>query len=158
MITRPSTIAVFVVCLSQWFGTTTAFTGPLHNNPVRVSLHSQAPDNAAAMTDFMAKAHEEKVRAMARIEDQYKGQIADLEAKVAELENLSQQGVPTSTGNAFAFPATNKDMTGKVESYRNFISDYIVKAQQEKATAVETAEAKLIAKYEAVIEGMKAGN
>jgi hypothetical protein len=102
----------------------------------------------------MAKAHEEKVKAMARVEDKYRGQITELEDKIAELEVLSKQTTPTS-GNSFAFPATNKDLTDKVQSYRTFISDYIVKAQDEKATAVKAAEAKLTAKYEAIIDGLK---
>jgi hypothetical protein len=120
------------------------------------SIHSQAPsaaDSAAAMTEFMAKAHEEKVKAMGRVEDKYRWQITDLEEKIAELEVLSKQTTPTS-GNSFAFPATNKDLTNKVHSYRTFISDYIVKAQNEKATAVKAAEAKLTAKYEAIIDGL----
>ena len=129
---------------------------PMSRSSKTTSLHSapSAADNAAAMTEFMAKAHEEKVKAMARVEDKYRGQITELEDKIAELEVLSKQTTPTS-GNSFAFPATNKDLTDKVQSYRTFISDYIVKAQDEKATAVKAAEAKLTAKYEAIIDGLK---
>ena len=42
-----------------------------------------------------------------------------------------------------------------MEAYRTFISDYIVKAQEEKHQAVKTAEEKLKAKYEAIIAGLK---
>jgi len=110
------------------------------------------------MTEFMAKAHEEKVRAMARVEDKYRGQITELEERIAELEGLPQQAAPATptSGNSYSFPATNKDLTDKVQSYRTFISDYIVKAQEEKASAVKAAEAKLTAKYESIIEGLKA--
>ena len=164
-----ATISVYIVCFSS-LCTTNAFTGRHYSHRSscvpKISLYSQAPnldksdvspsaaDNAAAMTEFMAKAHEEKVKAMGRVEDKYRGQISDLEEKISELEVLSKQTTPTS-GNSFAFPATNKDLTDKVQSYRTFISDYIVKAQEEKATAVKATETKLTAKYEAIIDGLK---
>ena len=44
--------------------------------------------------------------------------------------------------NSFAFPATNKDLTEKAQAYQIFISDYIVKAQEEKSKAVKAAENK----------------
>jgi len=146
--------------------TTTAFVarqGPTARGASRIRAESDgapaapaaaAADNAAAITDFMAKAHEEKIKAMARVEDKYKGEIAELQNKIAELEALNQQTTPTS-GNSFAFPATNKDLTEKVQAYRTFISDYIVKAQAEKAKAVKAAEDKLTSKYDAIIDDLK---
>jgi len=156
------------VCLSSLLHTTTAFVGrhqqqhraviptPLDAKASKTGISSDASaaDNAAALTDFMAKAHEEKIKAMARVEDKYKGQITELEEKIAELEVLAKQTTPTS-GNSFAFPATNKDLTDKVEAYRTFISDYIVNAQEQKASAVKAAESKVTAKFEAIIDQMK---
>ena len=113
--------------------------------------------SAAALTGFMAKAHEEKIAAMARVETKYRDQIDELENKITELEAAAKQTTPTS-GNSFAFPATNKDLTSKVQAYRSFISDYIVKAQAEKHTAIKTAEDKMSAKYEAIIDGLKGEN
>eukprot|EP00536_Pseudo-nitzschia_multiseries_P007200 jgi/Psemu1/296492/fgenesh1_pm.166_\ len=164
-----------VLCVSSSVATTTAFVTRhqlQRGSSVRVvsaKKHKSEPepatpppaatptpaDNAAAITDFMAKAHEEKIKAMARVEDKYKGQIAELQNKITELETQNQQTTPTS-GNSFAFPATNKDLTDKVQAYRSFISDYIVKAQDEKAKAVRFAESKLTAKYEAIINELKA--
>ena len=150
------TVSLYIFCLSSLLRTT-AFTGRETRSASKTLLHS-TPDNAAAMTEFMAKAHEEKVRAMARVEDKYRGQITELEERIAELEGLPQQAAPATptSGNSYSFPATNKDLTDKVQSYRTFISDYIVKAQEEKASAVKAAEAKLTAKYESIIEGLKA--
>ena len=126
-----------------------------NNTAAVATATSTAEEKAAAITDFMAKAHEEKIAAMARVEDKYRGQITELEDKIAELEALAKQTTPTS-GNSFAFPATNKEMTDKVQAYRTFISDYIVKSQEEKSNAVKTAEATMSAKYEAIIDGLKA--
>jgi hypothetical protein len=133
---------------------------PLKTNVVQPSLSvlygisPDAVDTAAALTDFMAKAHEEKIRAMERVEAKYKDRVAGLEAKVAELEGPNTGSEATST-NSYAFPATNKLMTEKVRAYRKFISDYIVKSSVEKQKAVKDAEAKVTAKYEALIEGTK---
>jgi hypothetical protein len=79
--------------------------------------------NAAALTDFMAKAHEEKITAMGRIEAKYKQKIAEMEEKMAEMELLASQTTPNpGIPNSFAFPATNKSLSEKVAAYRKFVS------------------------------------
>eukprot|EP00980_Cylindrotheca_fusiformis_P024367 scaffold11809_cov128-Cylindrotheca_fusiformis.AAC.6 len=110
----------------------------------------------------MAKAHEEKIAAMARVEAQYKQQIEDLQARVKELEGSgiettkSETTVATaSSENSFAFPATNKALAQKVVSYQKFISEYLVKAQAEKQKTVKDAEEKIIEKYEARIASLQ---
>lgn len=149
----------FAACIATMFvcqdATTTAFVFGLR--PAAITRFAAVKDDeaAAAITDFMAKAHEEKIQAMARVEEKYKGQIQEMKAKISELEALSKQTTPTS-GNSFAFPATNKNLTEKVQAYRTFVSDYVVKSQDEKAKAVKAAEDKLIAKYEAIIAELKA--
>ncbi len=158
MVTRQHIVSCLLVCMLCIVAlpTTKAFAGR-HAQQSRagsLALHGQAEDNAAILTEFMAKAHEEKVAAMARIEDKYREQITELEDKIAELEVMAGKTTPTS-GNSYAFPATNKDLTDKVESYRTFISDYIINSQAEKAKAVQAAEAKLTAQYEAIIAGLQ---
>ena len=115
----------------------------------------QSPEDAAAsLTEYMARAHEEKIRAMASVEKKYKDQIEKLEARIAELEAspTGADGEPTSS-NSYAFPATNKALTEQVRAYQTFIQDYFIKAQAEKLKAVQTAEAKMKAKYEAILAG-----
>lgn len=111
-------------------------------------------DAAAALTHFMAQAHEEKITAMARVEEKFKLEITDLKEKISELETQNKKTTPTS-GNSFAFPATNQDLTKKIQAYRTFISEYIVKSQEEKKNAIDAAESTLIAKYEAIIDDLK---
>lgn len=115
----------------------------------------------------MARAHEEKIAAMARVEAKYKDQIAELQERVVELEQERQQQASSSTtavlvslstttsGNSFALPATNKELAEKVASYRTFLANYVVKAQEEKSKAVQTAKGKRIAKYEAIISDLR---
>lgn len=102
----------------------------------------------------MAKAHEEKVRALARVEAQYKDRIAELEARVRELEGPHTGGLATSS-NSYAFPATNKMLAEKVRAYQVFLSGYLVKASVEKQKAIRETEARVSARYEAIIENMK---
>lgn len=116
-------------------------------------LGATSPEEAAALTEFMARAHEEKVAAMARVEAQYKDKIAELQAKVDELEGPSTGSEKTSS-NSFAFPATNRALAEKVTDYQTFISNYIVKAQAEKQKAVHDAEEKMIQKYESIIASL----
>lgn len=130
---------------------------PQNNRNIQFKLYVEPSpqETAAALTAYMAKAHEEKVAAMARVEAKYKDEIAALKAKVAELEGPTTAG-PSGTSNSFAFPATNRGLAEKVVSYQRFISKYIIKAQSEKQRAVKEAERATAAKYEAKIEAMSA--
>ena len=125
-------------------------------------------ESARALTDFMAKAHEEKLRAVRDVENRYKGEIQQLKSKLQQYEGRGEgdsetTSSPSSTApsassssppgsNSYEFPATNKEMSAKIRSYRHFLSDYLVKAQKEKHDAVADAEERTKAKYEAIIE------
>ena len=123
---------------------TDAFAPASHHRLSRnlVVRKNSESEEAAALTDYLAKAHEEKIRAMADVEAKYKSKIEELEAKIQTLEE---------SNNSYAFPATNKDLTEKIRSYQSFISDYIVRAQEDKLKAVREAEAKVKAKYEQAV-------
>lgn len=125
------------------------------NSPSRQSKLYAEQETAAALTAYMAKAHEEKVAAMARVEAQYKDEIEALKAQVAELQGPTT-ATPSTSDNSFAFPATNRGLAEKVVSYQKFISKYIVQAQSEKYRAVKEAEQATAAKYEAKIAAMSA--
>ncbi|CAJ1930457.1 unnamed protein product [Cylindrotheca closterium] len=136
--------------------TTTTTTTPTTHQPQSSRLYaadaSSSQETAAALTAYMAKAHEEKVAAMARVEAQYKDEIEALKAQVAELQGPTTAA--PSSNNSFAFPATNRGLAEKVVSYQRFISKYIIKTQAEKQKAVKEAEQATAAKYEAKIEAM----
>ena len=132
----------------------TSFTPSIQSSKSSILSLRATQEEAAALTDFMAKAHEEKIRAMERVEAKYKDKIAELEQKVQELEGPSTASGGATSPNSYAFPATNKNLTEKVRAYQEFISKYIIKAQAEKQKAVKDAENKVTAKYEAIIEAM----
>lgn len=109
-------------------------------------------ESARALTDYMAKSHEEKIKALAAVEKKYKDRIAELEQQVQQLEKRAP--LPTST-NSVEMPATNKRLTKMVGEYRKLLSNYLVNAQKEKVQAVATAEQKLKDHYEALIAQLK---
>mmetsp|Transcript_124 Transcript_124/g.193 ORF Transcript_124/g.193 Transcript_124/m.193 type:complete len:161 (+) Transcript_124:74-556(+) len=140
---------LMAVCVTGFVPQTSCSTQPRQSR-----LYADpSQETAAALTSYMAKAHEEKVAAMGRVEAQYKGEIETLKAQVAELQGPSTAAEPSST-NSFAFPATNRGLAEKVVSYQKFVSKYIVKAQAEKQKAVKEAEQATAAKYEAKIAAM----
>lgn len=109
-------------------------------------------ESARALTDYMAKSHEEKIKALAAVEKKYKDRIAELEQQVQQLEKRAP--LPTST-NSVEMPATNKRLTKMVGEYRKLLSNYLVNAQKEKVQAVATAEQKLRDHYETLIAQLK---
>jgi cell division septum initiation protein DivIVA len=112
-----------------------------------------------ALTEFMDWVHEERTQAVAETELKYKAQIDELQKRVAEYENgyfmdeKKNDSVPriVAPTNSFQPPATNKGLTEKVDSYRNFLSEYIVKTQIEKVNAVAIAEQRIRDEYEAIL-------
>jgi hypothetical protein len=114
-------------------------------------------ESAAALTAYMAKAHGEKLRAIADVETKYKAEVAELKLQLKEYETEkdSATGAIKTSANSYEFPSSNKDLTNKVATYHKFISGYIVKAQIERVKAVTAMEQATKAKYEAIIDSMK---
>lgn len=105
-------------------------------------------ESAKALTDYMAKAHEEKLKAMTVIEQKYQDRIRELEEQVKQLEERSP--VQTSS-HSYEMPATNKALAEKVNEYRSFLTTYLINSHMEKVEAVATAEAKLRDYYTSII-------
>eukprot|EP00566_Odontella_aurita_P028512 CAMPEP_0113550826 /NCGR_PEP_ID=MMETSP0015_2-20120614/14192_1 /TAXON_ID=2838 /ORGANISM="Odontella" /LENGTH=187 /DNA_ID=CAMNT_0000451665 /DNA_START=20 /DNA_END=583 /DNA_ORIENTATION=+ /assembly_acc=CAM_ASM_000160 len=119
-------------------------------------------ESAQQLTDYMSKAHEEKLRAVADAEKKLKGRIEELDVEVSQLRGELASKSPTDggvqSGQSYLLPATNKALAESVLKYREFVSDYLVKSQREKAKAVAAAESKLRSMYEAKIAQLeKAG-
>jgi hypothetical protein len=104
-------------------------------------------ESARALSDYMAKAHEDKLKAVAQCEKKYQLEIAELKAKIAQLEQNKFVAI-SSEDDSFLFPVTNKAMTEKIAAYRSFITKYIVNAQEDKRRAVAEAEKKVRDYYE----------
>ncbi|KAG7360757.1 hypothetical protein IV203_035856 [Nitzschia inconspicua] len=140
-------------------GSTTAFVFPM-NQFIDTSLKVMQTTSALRLTpqdltDMMAKAHEEKIRALKDIEDK---KNAEIQALKSEVESLKQSSLaPASTAPAivpsknFSLDITNmskEQLAGRLVTYQQFMSKYIVEAQEQKIKAVKAAEAAITAKYE----------
>lgn len=121
-----------------------------------VSAKLPSPEeSAAALTEYMAKAHEERLRAVAECERQFRSEIEALQAQLAAYEAaVPAQGVNGSS-HAYEFPATNKALAEKVAAYHKFVSEYVVKSHIEKMQAVAEAEKRIKEHYEGILAELK---
>lgn len=115
------------------------------------------------LTNYMAKAHEEKLRAVKVVEQKKDAQIQTLKVEV----NALKAQVPKESAVVLSSqPATGMDLSSmtteelraKLVQYQSFMAKYIVQAQQQKLRAVQAAELATAAKYEAKIKLLLAGS
>ena len=60
-----------------------------------------------------------------------------------------------STNDSFEMPATNKAMAEKIEAYRHFLSEYLVKSTLQRDMAVKSIEKKITSKYQSFLAKME---
>lgn len=99
---------------------------------------------AQAFQDYMTKSHDEKIRAVKVAEEKKNAEIQALQQQIAAMNS----GSSITTTSTQPSASTDKELAAKVEQYQKFISQYIVKAQEEKYKAVKAAEAAIEAKYQ----------
>lgn len=101
---------------------------------------------AAILSDYLAKSHEEKLGAVADVEQTKNAEIRALRDEITEL----RRNVPASTSivmtnnnsvNHKALEDMNKEeLVNKVVLYQNWMRQYMVDAQEQKYRAVQAAE------------------
>jgi len=119
-------------------------------------------ERAAVLSDYLAKSHEEKLKAIAAVEAKKNAEIAELK------EQLKQTGSVLSSPPAPAADAVTATLTiaeppvdpnlekmsqqhlvALVRGYKHFVANYVADAEKQKADAVKAAEEALTEKYEA---------
>mmetsp|Transcript_4825 Transcript_4825/g.7064 ORF Transcript_4825/g.7064 Transcript_4825/m.7064 type:complete len:343 (-) Transcript_4825:105-1133(-) len=105
-------------------------------------------ESAKALTEYMTKSHQEKLKALKTMEDQKNAEIKALKEK-----NGSVGSEIVQASNAPA-PATGsvEEITKKLEAYQKFMANYIVDASEDKARAVKEAEIAVANKYKAKLD------
>eukprot|EP00558_Chaetoceros_sp_UNC1202_P001227 CAMPEP_0197258872 /NCGR_PEP_ID=MMETSP1429-20130617/83226_1 /TAXON_ID=49237 /ORGANISM="Chaetoceros sp., Strain UNC1202" /LENGTH=525 /DNA_ID=CAMNT_0042723061 /DNA_START=104 /DNA_END=1681 /DNA_ORIENTATION=- len=136
------------------------------------SMNARTPtheESAAQMTAYLARSHEAKIRALRDLEEKKNTEIKELKARLNGSAIVQAGGSSTSSGLATPeskpLPVTTETieiLQKKLEAYRKFMSDYIVKAQEDKGRAVKAAEFAIAEKYNAklnafMLEGAGAG-
>jgi gas vesicle protein len=117
---------------------------------------SSVPDTSKALAD----AQKRRARAVQEMEKRYQSEIQMLRAKLAEYERSSPSAPTRHASSGSSVPPWDEslyqtELAEKVRAYHKLLSDYVVKAQRDKAFAVEMAEARLTAKYERIIAELK---
>lgn len=141
--------AAALVTTSSAFQSTTVVT--TQNNGHRQGSNRLFAD-PKEMTEYMVKAHEEKLRAVQQAEAKKNAEIENLKK---ELKSLQSAPGALATTSATPPPAgmdiasmTKEQLAQKLISYQQFMAKYIVDAQLQKTKAIAAAENSVRQKYE----------
>eukprot|EP00934_Nitzschia_sp_Nitz4_P004488 Nitzschia sp. Nitz4//scaffold50_size126154//88557//90662//NITZ4_003694-RA/size126154-augustus-gene-0.9-mRNA-1//1//CDS//3329553725//4478//frame0 len=122
-----------------------AFVSSMVGMAARRMSHLQAVD-AQVFQDYMAKAHEEKLKAIKFAEDQKKAEIERLKAEVQELKTKDKSpgaGTLVSVSGMSIEDMSKDQIVERLLSYQQFMAKYIVDSQEQKAQAVQAAQQSL---------------
>ena len=126
---------------------------------VTFSTLSPEEERAAALSDYLAKAHEEKLKMIQQVEMKKNQEIDELKQQIAALKKTtsssssesssssSSSAVVMVNGNADAIAVkaledmTPDELRGKVLQYQQVLRQYMIDAQEEKYRAVQAAQA-----------------
>jgi hypothetical protein len=118
-------------------------------------------ERAAALSEYLVKAHQEKLKAIQTAEGKKETEIQALKADIEALRAQKPAGSPSSALTSTAAAASTgdlmdlskEDLVTKVTQYQAFMANYVVKAQNEKFKAVKAAEQAAAQKYGLVLSG-----
>jgi len=100
----------------------------------------------------MAKAHEEKIKALKNLEDKKNGEIAALQSQVdsTNTSTSTSSSGDKSTSVVLSTPASGdvEVLSNRLVAYQKFMAEYMINAQEDKARAVKVAEIAVAKKYE----------
>lgn len=113
-------------------------------------------DDAQVLSDYMAKSHVEKLRAIKEVEDKKNSEISELKSQIEQLK--SNPALPAATPAEPVSIASVADAEAKLASYQQFMSEYIVNAQNQKLMAVKEAELKAEKKFQERLEQLLAAS
>ncbi|GKY99054.1 hypothetical protein MPSEU_000861100 [Mayamaea pseudoterrestris] len=107
-------------------------------------------DSAKILSNYLVKAHEEKLKAIKMMENQKSDEIQQLRAKVAALEHELQSSSRASmAAQSNLWSLTREQLIDLVHSYQQFLATYVVKASEAKFRAVEETRRAVVAKFTA---------
>jgi hypothetical protein len=130
------TLLLLPACTAGFF-----FNNNLIRPPQAATKTKVASDEerAAAMSQYLAKAHEEKLRAVKAAEDKKMEEIRLLKEEIAALKAAKSPVVVS----------TPPGPIGELAKYQEFMKTYIVNAHKQKVDAIKAAEAALNKRWEA---------
>jgi hypothetical protein len=108
---------------------------------------SPEEERAAALSDYLAKSHVEKLRAIKEVEMKKNSEIEQLKQQITELKESST--TTTSSNMVLVNGGENvksleemskEELVNKITQYQNFMRQYMIDAQEQKYRAVKAAE------------------
>lgn len=126
------------------------------NSKSKLSSHvlhmSSEEERAKALSEYLAKAHEEKLRAIQEVEKKKEAEIMALKQQVEQLKQSGGGGggsaITMAPAGGDLSTLSKEQLINKVVQYQQFMQDYIVKAQEQKTKAVQAAVADINKKWE----------
>lgn len=130
-----------------------------HDCSLKMALTPEE-ERAAALSEYLAKAHEEKLRAVREVEDKKSKEIQELKQQVEELKSSGASGgalttaaaaagaVTTTPANMDLNEMTKEQLINKIFQHQEFMQDYIVKSHDQKIKAVAAAQKDVNLKWE----------
>mmetsp|Transcript_23101 Transcript_23101/g.41706 ORF Transcript_23101/g.41706 Transcript_23101/m.41706 type:complete len:362 (-) Transcript_23101:383-1468(-) len=111
-------------------------------------------ESAQALSNYMAKSHEEKLRAVKEVEAKTGAEIKALKEEMEVLKAATTSEMVVSGATAPALGSA-EEMAAKLAAYQKFMAEYVVKAQESKVIAVQeaekNAELKFMEKYQLML-------
>jgi len=136
--------------------TSAAFTPGTGNTRTSTSRSSSSAlnaiptpeESAKALTAYMVRSHEEKIKALKTLEEKKNAEIASLRAQMGDRNTSIVPAAGAAAATAGAPSGDVQILSEKLVKYQIFMAEYIIKAQEEKAKAVKEAEVAVAKKYE----------
>mmetsp|Transcript_17599 Transcript_17599/g.26716 ORF Transcript_17599/g.26716 Transcript_17599/m.26716 type:complete len:302 (-) Transcript_17599:107-1012(-) len=148
MVTKYFSLVVAILAVSVQSFTTSRATG--RDAPFVINAIPTQEESAKALSDYMAKSHEEKLKAVKAVE---KAKESEIMALKAEIESLKGNGAAAKAGAPVSLPTSTAgsvdELNNQLVAYKEFIAKYIIEAHDAKVQAVRDAEAAITAKFEA---------
>lgn len=156
----PTTTIALLACHALFSSPASSFTIPPPTTPgavqrgVVISLRQSSSSNAEKLAEYFAKSHEAKLEAIRAVEEKKNAEIRELKQQI---EELTRQKASTPSADpvtdASSASSSPSSSANQLDAYRRFISEYIIKAHNDKQEAVRAAEAATTAKLLARFEG-----
>ena len=115
-------------------------------------------ESAQAFTNYIVKSHEDRLKALKTLEDLKNSEIQALKETLDSGTKQAQNSIKEAKQPGTVPDTTALEMSQKIESYQNFMAEYVVKAQEDKARAVKEAEVAAIKKYEEKLTTLQAAS
>mmetsp|Transcript_61982 Transcript_61982/g.72490 ORF Transcript_61982/g.72490 Transcript_61982/m.72490 type:complete len:333 (+) Transcript_61982:136-1134(+) len=151
--TSPAALAAITLISVNNLGIFAFSSWRIRNVPMTVLKMNAALDpieseRAQAMSEYLVKSHEEKLKAVKEAEEKKENEIQGLRDEIETLKTSQKDTAVLQHTGIVPAEGSVEDLTTKLAAYQKFMADYVVRAQEQKLLSVKNAEAAIKKKYE----------